>query len=317
MKSWLVGLTMAVSGLGLSIAPLGDAEAKRLGGGKSSGMQRQAPAKPADTAPPAQPNNAATNGAPVAGAAAPVAGAAAAAGKRSWLGPVAGIAAGLGIAALMSHLGMGEGMGNFLTLLLMAGAAFFVIRWLLRRFGPARQAGGLRYAGAAAGAGGFDPMLSAQRPEPVQALQRTATEPLGAVSPAASPAAAATLPAGFDPADFERIAKMIFIRMQAANDAGAVDDLRKFTTPELFASLRLDLQDRGPAAQQTDVLKLDAHIIDTAQEDGQWIVSVRFTGLIREQQDAGAEPFDEIWHLVKPVDGSREWSIAGLQPQVA
>jgi len=26
-----------------------------------------------------------------------------------------------------------------------------------------------------------------------------------------------------------------------------------------------------------------------------------------------AAPFDEVWHLVKPVDGSREWAIAGIQ----
>jgi predicted lipid-binding transport protein (Tim44 family) len=122
------------------------------------------------------------------------------------------------------------------------------------------------------------------------------------------------MPEGFDAAAFERIAKTIFVRMQAANDAGQVEDLRKFTTPELFASLRVDLQDRGDAAQQTDVVKLDAEVLETAQEDGQWIVTVRFSGLIREEAGGGAQPFDEMWHLVKPVDGSREWAIAGITP---
>ena len=107
---------------------------------------------------------------------------------------------------------------------------------------------------------------------------------------------------------------MIFIRLQAANDEANLDDLRKFTTPELFASLRLDLQERGETAQQTDVMQLDAQIVDTAQEHGQWVVSVNFSGMIREEVGAGAQPFSELWHLVRPVDESRDWAIAGISP---
>lgn len=313
MKSWLIALSVAVAAT-FTMAPI-DAEAKRLGGGKSAGMQRQAPAKQPDSpnAAPAQQANAA---APVAGAGA---GAAAAAGKRSWMGPIAGLAAGLGIAALMSHLGMGEAFGNFLTILLMAGAAFFVIRFLLRRFAPNGAAQGPQLAGAGAGAAAAPTRQIDLRPGADQALQRTATEPafrqISVDSPAAGAAASAVAssrPEGFDAEAFERIAKMIFIRLQAANDSGSVEDLRKFTTPELFASLRVDLQDRADAAQQTDVVQITANVVDTVQEDGQWIVSVRFSGLIREQTGAVAEPFDELWHLVRPLDGSSDWAIAGI-----
>ena len=122
------------------------------------------------------------------------------------------------------------------------------------------------------------------------------------------------LPPGVDAAGFTRIAKMIFIRMQAANDEANIEDLRKFTTPELFAPLRLDLQERGAAKQQTDVMQLDAEVVDAAQEPGQWVVSVRFHGLIREEAEQGAQPFDELWHLVKPLDDSRDWAIAGITP---
>ena len=97
------------------------------------------------------------------------------------------------------------------------------------------------------------------------------------------------LPGGMAAGDFERLAKMVFIRLQAANDAGNLDDLRKFTTPELFASLRLDLQERGAAKQQTDVVQIDAQVVEVAQENGQDIVTVRFHGLVREAADAGAE----------------------------
>ena len=106
---------------------------------------------------------------------------------------------------------------------------------------------------------------------------------------------------------------MLF-RSQAANDAGNVDDLRKFTTPELFASLRLDLQERGPAAQQTDVEHLDAELVETVQERDQWVASVRFSGRIREEANQPAQPFQELWHLVKPAQGEGDWAIAGITP---
>ena len=139
----------------------------------------------------------------------------------------------------------------------------------------------------------------------------------GAAAPRIEPALLAgagpqALPPGFDAAGFERVAKLIFIRMQAANDAGNLDDLRQFSTPEMYANFRLDLQDRQGAAQQTDVLQLDAQVVDVAQEGDQQIVSVRYHGLLKEDREAPAVAFDEVWHLVRPTDASREWAIAGI-----
>lgn len=306
MKTFLLALAMLFSGLTMTIAP-SDAEARRLGGGRPAGMQRQLPPKQPDVAP-------RQNAAPTT----PPAGAAAAAGQRqrSWLGPIAGLAAGLGIAALFSHLGLGAGLANFVTLLLLALVAFVVIRWLMRRLGGGAAAarsgsGHLQYAGA--GAPHREPR-GQMRETQHQPLERSATPFAAGGTAGAASGSLAEVPAGFDAAEFERIAKMIFIRLQAANDAGEVDDLRRFTTPELFASLRLDLQERANATQQTDVVQLHAEVLDTAQEDGQWIVSVRFHGLIREESGGTAEPFDELWHLVKPVQGERDWAIAGITP---
>jgi predicted lipid-binding transport protein (Tim44 family) len=132
----------------------------------------------------------------------------------------------------------------------------------------------------------------------------------GSVAPTAT---AASLPAGFDADAFARVAKMIFIRMQTANDVGDLNDLRAFTTPEMFAAVRLELQERGPSAQRTDVVRVDAEVLDVTSEADRQVVSVRFHGLIREVTEGVAEPFDEVWHLVKPSDGSREWAIAGIQ----
>ena len=315
-----------------ALAPL-TADAKRLGGGNSSGMQRNMPAKSAPDAVPAKP-------AAAAAATPAAAGAAAAAPKRNWMGPLAGLAAGLGIAALMSHLGMGAAFGNFLTMALIAMVAFFAIRFLMKRFGVGQGGGfgGAKPALAGMGASGgptnfVDERVNAPDQATRNNMLRTAdttssamptATPLqgdvGAGSKTSSHSAGSSniatrnhVPADFDSPGFERIAKMIFIRMQTANDAADLNDLRNFTTPEMFASVRLELQERGSVKQETDVVSVDAKVLDVATEAERQIVSVRFYGVIREEKDAAATPFDEIWHLVKPTDDSRSWAIAGIE----
>lgn len=304
---------VALAGITMSVAPL-EAEAKRLGGGRASGMQRQMPAKQADTSPPAQnaaPNNAAGKQAQATPTNA-AAQTAAQPAKRSWMGPIAGLAAGLGLAALASHFGFGEQLANFMMIALLAVVAMVAIGWVMRRMRGA-QPGGPQLAGAGA------PFPSAAGSQDVASpMAREAAGVFNGGQAGTSSGGAmglnAARPEGFDAEGFTRIAKMIFIRLQAANDEANIEDLRKFTTPELFASLRLDLQDRGQSAQQTDVMQLDAELVETAQENGQWVASVRFSGLIREEVGKGAEPFNELWHLVKPLDGGREWAIAGITP---
>jgi predicted lipid-binding transport protein (Tim44 family) len=267
----------------LAIAlPVHDAEAKRLGGG---GMKRSVPTQTTPQTPPTQqpaPQQAAPNKQAAATPAAP-----AAAPKRSWLGPIAGLAAGLGLAALASHLGFGEGLANFMMTALLALAAFALIRFVMRRFvAPKPQLAGANGASF------------------------RAAEPAWNPAPAAPASAAITAEADFDATSFEKLAKQVFIRLQAANDAGDQADLRRFTTPQMYASIQQELLERGSQTQRTEVLQLDARVVEVATEDGQQIVSVRFSGLVREQSEQAAEDFDEIWHLVKAGDG---WLIAGIQ----
>ncbi len=332
MKNWLIG-ALAVAVLATAAVPT-VSEAKRLGSGKSTGMQRDMPARTAPDAPagkPAQtqPGTTPAGTAAAAPAAAGAAGTAAAASKRSWMGPIAGLAAGLGIAALMSHLGLGEAFGNFLMMALLAVAAVFLIRFLMKRFGnkqaPATALAGAGTTGTAGGAQVAWPQQNtartslgdstpAGRGEPSVGPASLAPEPAALPpQPAERTVAKAFVPAAFDSETFTRTAKMIFIRLQAANDTADLDDLRRFTTPELFASLRLDLQDRGSAAQHTDVQKVDAEVLDVSQEGTDQVVSVRFTGMIAEEKGAAAVPFNEVWHLVKPLDDSRSWAIAGIE----
>jgi predicted lipid-binding transport protein (Tim44 family) len=123
----------------------------------------------------------------------------------------------------------------------------------------------------------------------------------------------ASAPAGFDAEGFARQAKLNFIRLQAANDSGNLDDLREFTTPEVFAELKMQLAERRGAEQRTDVVELNANVVEVAEEAGRYVVSVRFSGLLREEAGAAPSPFDEIWHLTKSIAGGSGWVVAGIQ----
>ena len=286
MKNSLLAVFALFMALGLSV---GSAEAARLGGGKSFGMQRQAvPPKPA------APAQQATPVAPASPAAAP-----AAAPKRNWMGPLAGLAAGLGIAALLSHFGMGEGLTNILMIALLALAAFFVFKLLFRRktaAPPPAVQEPMQYAGG-----------------PAVAPPPTAPQLPGSLAPAAVAASAGRIPEGFDSEGFLRVAKLNFIRLQAANDARNLDDIREFVSPELFAEIRLQIDERGNAAQQTDIVTLNAELLEVSTEDNRHIASVHFSGMIREVVGAAAAPFDEVWNLSKPSEGGKGWVIAGIQ----
>jgi predicted lipid-binding transport protein (Tim44 family) len=137
---------------------------------------------------------------------------------------------------------------------------------------------------------------------------------VAAVPAAVAGSAKAFVPAAFDAEGFARTAKMIFIRLQAANDSADLNDLRAFTSPEMFAELSMDLRDRPAGHQQTtEVVSIESEVLDVTDEVTQQVVSVRFRGQVREE--AGAQPVavDEVWHLTKPTDGSRSWAIAGIE----
>ena len=130
---------------------------------------------------------------------------------------------------------------------------------------------------------------------------------------AAASTAVGSIPADFDVPAFVRNAKAQFLALQAANDARDLDRLRDFLTPEMFDAVRADIAEAGTAPQQTEVFGLEAQVLDVAQEDSRYVVSVRFTGSIRDQQGAVPEDLDETWHLTKPRTGFGGWVVAGIQ----
>lgn len=303
-------LKLALAALG-AVALLGTsiADAARFGGGRSFGAQRpsiNAPrvAPPATGAPsgnfagpaanPVMPRAPGAAAAPAAAARAP---GAAPTGSR-WLGPLAGIATGIGLAALLSHFGMSPSFSGLLLMLLVVVGGIFVARMLLmRRFA---MAGGTPAPARAA----------------ADSAARTAFEPrFGGAKQAAAPAPA-NWPAGFDADRFARQALQQFRAVQRAYDNGDTAALADVMTPELYTEAVRDLRSRGVhVPSQFDVL--NAEVLDVSTEAELYWVSVRFHGMVREDGASGAKAFDEVWNLSKPVDGSSGWLVAGIQQSVA
>lgn len=315
LSRFVAAALIAVSGAALVTASF-DAEARRAGGGSSVGrqssnvtQQRQA------TTPPAAANNTAgataapaAAGAATAGAA--TAGAAAKSGASRWLGPIAGIAAGLGIAALLSSMGLSGAFAEFLSSALLIGLVVFAIMFIVRR---------LRGAGPrTATQGAFGGNNASGQQQQQQPMWRESLKP-GPAAPAAAPVAAAAaapaalpkmgddnnwfVPGDFDTPNFLKQAKEQFVRIQAVWDSGSTEGLREFLTDDLITELKPQLAERGAAPNKTEVVLLNAEMLGIETVSDGHLASVRFSGMLREAPGTEAFRFEEVWNLFKPEIG--------------
>jgi len=291
MKSLLSAAFALVLGFAFGI---NDAEAaKRMGGGKSTGTQRESVQQQA-TPKPGQPAQAA----PAAGAAAAPAAAAAAPKGNRWLGPVAGLLAG-GLLGAMFFGGAFDGIKfmDIAMILLLAGGIFLIFRMLRKPQPQQQRTEPMQYAGV-----GNEPRVEPAIPQ---------TPATGSAAPAQP--ATNYYPAGFDPDAFARNAKQQFIRLQEAHDKGDLSSLRDFLTPAMYKEIEAQVRERGSAKQQTEVVTLDSRVVEVVTEGDHFIASVRFTGMMKDDPTSQPEHFSEVWHLQKPLNGSTGWQVAGIQ----
>jgi len=207
-------------------------------------------------------------------------------------------------------MGFGEELASIMMIAIFAVLALVVIRMIMaRRAAPRQQpayAGGYAYTGL-----GQEAAVPAP-PPPVASGSASRAQPVDAVR-APQPVAAGRVPEGFDVDGFVRNAKVYFVRLQAAFDAGDTDDLREFTSPEMFAELKLEIDERNGAPNQTDVLSLEGRLLGVEAAAGDQLASVRFSGQLREQPGAQPEAFDEVWNFARPLAGNGGWVLAGIQ----
>ena len=297
---------LAIAAFALATMACTDVADAKVSGGRSMGAQRPSVA-PQSAAPPATAPSAAASQ-PVmpaqSGAALPAKPAAAApSGASRWLGPIAGLAAGLGLAALLSHFGLPEGFGSFLLLALLAVAAVFLVRmFLARRRQPPQSP--LAYA-------------ESQTPEAAPAPFEMPRAPQWGGAPRVEPvlaplAAGRPLPAGFDADGFIRHAKSQFVKLQEAHDRRDRAALADVMTPEMYAEVARDL-DGVTAGPPAEVVTLQAELLEVETEVDRHWASIRFIGTLRERAGGAISTFDEIWNLSKPADGSSGWLLAGIQ----
>ncbi|MDC8446568.1 MAG: 39S ribosomal protein L45 [Nitrosomonas sp.] len=284
MKKFFIFLTLTFFTVSLIAV---DAEAKRMGSGKSFGKQRQSLNQ--QSTPNQQQAPASTQSAAAAG------------GGSKWGGALAGLAAGGLLAALfMGGAFEGINMMDILMLILIAGVIFFIIR-TMRKPRTVEHERPMQYSGVS----------TPTRDSTAQSPFGQATGTTGASS---TESRHSNIPPDFKVEPFLRNAKTSFIRLQAAHDIGDINDIREYTTPEMLAEISMQIQERGNTQQKSEVMFLDANLLNVETNHDSAIASVRFTGQMRELPDGEPEAFDEIWHVEKNLNDSNSvWLLAGIQ----
>jgi len=321
MKFWSLLLAVFLMLAGIN------AEAKRMGGGKSVGQQsgnvtqRQAapPAPGAAKAPAAAP-------APVAPpAVAP---------KRPWGAMLGGLAAGLGLAWLASSMGIGGGaIAQFLMFGLIALAIMMAVGWFMRSRKAAASGATANSPFAFQGAGGAVQTPTTYRPENVgndasarpyernsaafEGLNATPNASGSVIGSALGGSQTWGIPAGFDTEGFLSSAKANFISLQAAWDKSDIAALKVMMTDSMLKEIQAQLAERevhtGGPLNLTEVVMIEAQLLGIEDLGDDYMVSVEFSGMIREEASAGPNPFREVWNMTKPKSGNSGWLVAGVQ----
>ncbi|MES2951130.1 MAG: TIM44-like domain-containing protein [Pseudomonadota bacterium] len=321
MKIWTVLLVAA-----LTLASVNAEAARRLGGGKSVGQQSSnVTQQQATPNAPGAPSQGAANVAPKTAPGAPPAAA-----KRPWGAMLGGLAAGLGLAWLAHSLGMGEGMGQFLMFALLAMAVVMGIGWFMRRRAAAANPAASPFAFQGAGGNAAVTDSKPYRPENVgndasaRPWERSSMAFEAANPPSGSMIGSALngsqnwgIPSGFDVEGFLSAAKNNFLTLQVAWDKSDIPALRSMMTDTMLLEIQSQLTEReahpGGMPNRTDVVMLEARLLGIEETADEYISSVEFSGMIREEPSAGPNPFREVWNMTKPLNGSRGWLVAGVQ----
>ncbi|ABD69026.1 import inner membrane translocase, subunit Tim44 [Rhodoferax ferrireducens T118] len=311
--TWVLAALMLLAGF--------NAEAARLGGGRSFGKQSS--------------NVTQRQAAPMPPAAAPAAAPAGVAPKRPWGAMLGGLAAGLGLAWLANSLGMGGAFGQILMFALLAMVIMMAVAWFKRSRSGAQSQDTAKSPFAFQGAA---PATAAQlpasyRPENVgndasarpwernsTAFEALKTTPAVAGSMIGSGLAGSQswgVPDGFDAEGFLTSAKANFVSLQAAWDKSDINALRVMMTDTMLKEIQAQLAEReahtGGPVNLTDVVMIEAQLLGIEDTGDDYMASVEFSGMIREEPSAGASPFREVWNMTKTKSGKSGWLVAGVQ----
>lgn len=207
--------------------------------------------------------------------------------KKSSTNRWGGILGGLLVGGLLASLFMGHGVtSGIMSWLILGAAAYFIINFLRRRATPAMQ-------GAQA-----------------TPFRQNTFNPFNQYY---ANNASGSQTTNFDQEAFLRNAKVQFIRLQAAYDQKNLSDLQAFTLPEVYAEIKMQIDERGNEPNTTEVVQLNAELLDVSKQSYSTVASVRFTGSIKEDHELNQ--LDEIWHF-RQLENNSEWLVGGIQQEV-
>ncbi len=125
------------------------------------------------------------------------------------------------------------------------------------------------------------------------------------------------IPAGFDVEGFLKSAKENFVSLQAAWDKSDINALRIMMTDSMLKEIQAQLTERevrpGGPLNLTEVVMIEARLLGIEDTGDEYMASVEFSGMIREEPSAGPSPFREVWNMTKSKNGSSGWLVAGVQ----
>ncbi|WP_043199887.1 Tim44 domain-containing protein [Pseudomonas putida] len=275
-----IALALCV-GLTLSL----DANAKRFGGGKSSGS---APIHQTRQATPTTPA--------AAPAAAPGRAAPAASGASRWLGPLAGLAAG----GLLASMFMGDGFEGFqiMDFLIVALIAFLVFRFIAAR---RRQQ---------------QPQMAMPGHAPMQREAHNQPAQQSVFGGSAAPAAAApaiNAPAWFNEQSFLAAARNHFQSLQQHWDANEMDKITEFVTPQMLEFLKRERAELGDSFQSTYIDNLEVQLDGIDDRADRTDATLTFRGVSKNSRFDQGEVFSESWHMVRAPGENQPWLVAGIR----
>lgn len=284
-----------------------EADAARLGGGRSFGSKPSMSRPYNKPVPPASSSVMRQQNAQQTGQAA----------RSGMFGRMGGMLGGLLAGSLLGSLLFGGGFhgGGFLDILIIGVLLYLLFKFLARR-----------RAAAAGGAGGSAPGFDYQERNDLRYQAAPQSAPgrggmdWGALSGSTGSEAAASsiptsgrAPAGFDEQEFLEGAKAAYTRLNSSWDKRDLNDIAQFSTPSFMDEIRAQAQ-TDPTPSRTDILLVNASLAGVETEGNTETASVFFSVLLREDpaQSAPTE-VREVWHFVRPASGEGNWKLDGIQ----
>ncbi len=327
MRTFLIFMVSIVVSVMATVAIMEDADARRLGGGRSFGgkstfsspFKRTTPsrqaAKPVD---PAQQKNAQLRQS--------------FAGRGGMMGMLGGLALG-GLLGALFFGGAFENI-NFFDILLFAGIAFLLYKLFAarkRRVTHRQTKATSGGAAAAATQGGYDATVHQQasvtpqdaapprRGFDTDLLFKNKPGPVGSgQGPGYRPTLTGERPAGFDESEFMTGAKRAYRLLQESWDHGDLTNIRTLTTDAVYREIEHQFNERH-GENRTEILKLNAELLEVQAVKGRWEAAVLFDARLREIDQTGGSSqrpheVQEVWHFIRQADSNTPtWYLNGIQ----